>query len=425
MQSRQTRSTDSFPVVLYLRTEGCSAAGYIDYLSGIGISVGTVSGYAATANLDDELAAATVVVIGGEILDHPGAAQQVGTDLASAGVERLFLVVTSRQLTFSQRSELSALGQVKLFRAGDDMKAARELVRDWMRSRSMRGYRVLLVEDSKTDAYLATKYMVGVGIEVKHLASAELVLDAMAEFEPDLIVSDLHMPGCAGDQMARVIRQDRDATLPILFLSSEADSSKQLIALAAGADGFIRKPLVKEPFIQALKSTIQRSVALENRMRRDPLTSLLNRGQFMNSMRRLAEQGEQASVVILDIDHFKRVNDTYGHPVGDQVICALAQVLQDGLRSTDYIGRVGGEEFGVVMPGCSTDSTAAIMRRMLDQFGALIFQHGEGARFSCAFSAGVTQLGLDSMATYKRADESLYESKEAGRARVTVNPWSC
>jgi diguanylate cyclase (GGDEF)-like protein len=296
------------------------------------------------------------------------------------------------------------------------------MIRDWMRDRTMLGYRVMLVEDSKTDAYLATSFMQSIGLEVMHIKSAVEVLDAIESFQPDLIISDLHMPECEGDQMARIIRQDREATMPIIFLSAEGNSEKQLIALAAGADGFIRKPLHEEPFIRVLKSTIRRSVALENRMRRDPLTNLLNRVQFDTNMRRLSERGERCALAVLDIDHFKSVNDTYGHPVGDQVICRLAKLLEDGVRSTDFIGRMGGEEFALLMPDCSLENASDVINRLREQFSSIAFRSESGSEFSCRFSAGMVDLGGDFISAYKSADDALYESKKMGRNRVTVRP---
>jgi len=257
-----------------------------------------------------------------------------------------------------------------------------------------------------------------------HIRSAIEVLDAIESFQPDLIISDLHMPDCEGDQMARIIRQDREATLPIIFLSAEGNSDKQLLALAAGADGFIRKPLHKEPFIKVLKSTIRRSVALENRMRRDPLTNLLNRAQFDTNMRRLAERGEHCALAVLDIDHFKSVNDTHGHPEGDQVICRLAKLLEDGVRSTDFVGRMGGEEFALLMPYCDLDNALTVLDRLRVQFSNQVFRSEAGNEFSCAFSAGLVQLGSDFQLSYKDADDALYESKKKGRNRVTVRPFN-
>ncbi|MBJ2214127.1 MULTISPECIES: GGDEF domain-containing protein [Pseudomonas] len=424
MQITHSRSTDSAPVVAYLKGELCSASDTADFLSDLGLAVETVNGYGETAAESSGLVEAPVVLIGDQILDVAGAIHDLKVRLEAIPQERLVVMISARQMSFQQRFALSVLGNVRVFSVNDDCKRIRDLIRDWMRDRTMHGYRVLLVEDSRVDAYAATGYMRSVGIEVMHIKSAETVLAAIEQFEPDLIVSDLHMPDCEGDQMARIVRQDIDATMPIIFLSSESSSEKQLVALSAGADGFIRKPLVLEPFIQALKSTIRRSVSLENRMRRDPLTNLLNRAQFNTNMRRQSERGERCALAILDIDHFKQVNDTHGHPVGDQVICGIAQVLADGLRSTDYVGRVGGEEFGILMPDCGVVEAETVLHRLRERFQSMSFSGAGSVGFSCTFSAGLVELGSDMHQSYKLADEALYTSKKNGRNRVTVRPYA-
>lgn len=422
MPNTHTRITDCSPIVMYLHADECAASGTAAYLKGLGMQVAEAdlagASYQRTVNVSE----VPVLLMGHQVLDWPMSFSTLCGQLESGGEDRLIIVMTNRPITFSERHRLSALGNVRLTSVQEDSKRVRDMIRDWMRDCTMLGYRVLLVEDSKTDAYLASKYMGEVGVEVMHIRSAVEVLDAIETFQPDLIISDLHMPDCEGDQMARIIRQDREATMPIIFLSAEGNSETQLLALAAGADGFIRKPLHKEPFIKVLKSTIRRSVALENRMRRDPLTNLLNRAQFDTNLRRMAERGENCALAILDIDHFKSVNDTHGHPVGDQVICRLAKLLEDGVRSTDFVGRMGGEEFALLMPSCDLENALAVLNRLRIQFSRQQFFSETGRDFVCAFSAGLVALSNDFHASYKEADEALYESKKKGRNCVTVRP---
>lgn len=423
MPNVHARVTDCAPVVMYLHADNCSAANTAEYLAGLGMHVAEADLAGASNQRAVNVEEVPVLLMGHQVLDWPISFSTLCGQLEAGGEDRLIIVITSRAISFSERHRLSALGNVRLISVQEDSKRVRDMIRDWMRDRTMHGYRVLLVEDSKTDAYLASKYMGEVGVEVLHIRSATEVLDAIENFQPDLIISDLHMPDCEGDQMARIIRQDREATMPIIFLSAEGNSDKQLLALAAGADGFIRKPLHKEPFIKVLKSTIRRSVALENRMRRDPLTNLLNRVQFDTNMRRLAERGESCALAVLDIDHFKSVNDTHGHPEGDRVICRLAKLLEDGVRSTDFVGRMGGEEFALLMPFCDLENALTVLDRLRIQFSNQPFRSEAGTEFTCAFSAGLVQLGSDFQSSYKDADDALYESKKKGRNRVTVRPF--
>lgn len=424
MPDAHSRATDSTPVVMHLHADECAAHGIAKYLAGLGMNLVEADLSGASYQQVIGVAEVPVLLMGHQVLDWPDSFNTLCGELVGGGEDRLIIVMTNRAVTFEERRLLSALGNVRLLSVKEVPTRVRDMIRDWMRDRTMLGYRVLLVEDSKTDAYLAQKYMGEIGVEVMHIRSAIGVLDAIESFQPDLIISDLHMPECEGDQMARIIRQDRDATMPIVFLSAEGDNKKQLLALAAGADGFIRKPLVdSEPFIKVLKSTIRRSVALENRMRRDPLTNLLNRAQFDTNMRRMAERGEPCSLAILDIDHFKSVNDTYGHPVGDQVICRLAKLLEDGVRSTDFVGRMGGEEFALLMPACDVDNALSVLNRLRIQFSQCLFRGGDGPAFNCTFSGGLVELRADFTGAYEDADNALYESKKKGRNRVTVRPF--
>lgn len=409
---------------MHLHADKCAARETAVYLAGLGMQMADADLSGASSQRLVGVADVPVLLMGHEVLAWPESFNTLCGQLEQGGDDRLIIVMTSRLITFGERRQLSSLGNVRLVSVRDDPKVVRDLIRDWMRDRKMLGYRVLLVEDSKTDAYQAKKFMASVGVEVLHLHSATGVLEAIDSFQPDLIISDLHMPDCAGDEMARIIRQDREATMPIIFLSAESNSEKQQLSLAAGADGFIEKPLQEGPFIKVLKSAIRRSVGLENRMRRDPLTNLLNRAQFDTNMRRLSEQGSDTALAIIDIDHFKSVNDTYGHPVGDQVICRLAKLLEDGVRSTDFVGRMGGEEFGLLMPACSVEDAMRVLNRLRRMFGEQSFVGGASDEFKCTFSGGLVPLSADHQASYKAADDALYESKKMGRNRVTARPIS-
>jgi diguanylate cyclase (GGDEF)-like protein len=422
MTITHARTADTAPVLMYLHADTCTADRTASYLSGLGMQLVEADLSGSSYQREFNVTEVPVLLIGQELLDWPESFNTLCDQLILGCEDRLIIVMTNRALSFDERSRLSSLGNVRLTSVNDEPKRVLDMIRDWMRNRSMLGYRVLLVEDSKTDAYLAMKYMREVGVEVLHLSSAREVLSAIDNFQPDLIISDLHLPDCRGDQMARIIRQDREATMPIIFLSAESNSDVQLIAIAAGADGFIRKPLHKEPFFKVLKSTIRRSVALENRMRRDPLTNLLNRVQFDTTMRRMAEREDMSALAIVDIDHFKRVNDIYGHPVGDVVICRLAKLLEDGVRTTDFVGRMGGEEFALLMPGCNLDNAQVVLDRLREQFEAEVFYADDGAAFQCTFSGGMTGLIPDTAASYKTADNALYDSKKKGRNCLTVRP---
>ena len=124
---------------------------------------------------------------------------------------------------------------------------------------------------------------------------------------------------------------------------------------------------------------------------------------------------------MIDIDHFKHVNDTYGHLTGDQVIQGLARLLRDRFRQTDSVGRYGGEEFAVVMPDCSIDNAMDIFEELRQQFAHLQFQH-ENINFSCTFSVGIACFTGEESAQLlnEKADQALYLSKNRGRNRISI-----
>lgn len=153
---------------------------------------------------------------------------------------------------------------------------------------------------------------------------------------------------------------------------------------------------------------------------RDPLTQLYNRGVFdrglLRAVRSAEDEGAPLSLAVLDVDHFKQVNDEYGHPVGDQVLTRVAALLQAAVRQDDLAARIGGEEFALVLPGSPVEAASEVVERIRASVEAEIFGV-EGATFSVTLSAGVAILDDDETAAalLKRADEALYAAKQAGR----------
>ncbi|MBA1305968.1 GGDEF domain-containing protein [Stutzerimonas stutzeri] len=369
-----------------------------------------------------------VVLIGSGVIGDPVAATMLRNLAAVHESDMLVVIAADGPLTFEQRVAATDFGAVRLLSPDADPKALRTLVRSRDRDSQLNGYRVLLLDDSRTDAYVAQKYMRDEGLEVMHVQDPTEVLDAITTFRPDIVVTDFHMPGANGDQVASVIRQDHNATMPIIFLSSERNAETQLRALARGADAFVQKPLRRGAFITALKSLISRSRAVETRMHRDPLTGLLNHGEFLGAASRInATRGSRpVALVMIDIDFFKQVNDAFGHPVGDQVLVGLAEILTDNLRSSDAIGRMGGEEFAVVMDGATLEEARGVIDRLRAVFASVQFAAegaGDGAPvqwFTCSFSAGVAMLEGEVAGSLKGADEALYRAKHNGRNKVEI-----
>ncbi len=288
-------------------------------------------------------------------------------------------------------------------------------------------YRILVVDD---EPELAERYALVLRqseMAVQTLSDPMKILDAIAEFRPDLILMDIYMPKCTGVELAKVIRQnDAYLGIPIVFLSTETDVDKQFRALSLGGDGFLTKPINDTALINSVLVRAERSRILSTAMIKDSLTGLLNhtttKERVADELARAQRMGNELSLAMIDIDRFKTINDVHGHGAGDRVIISLARLLQQRLRNTDIIGRYGGEEFVVLLPGTSLDAAQTVLDELRTKFSQIIHMH-ESDEFKTTFSAGVTSSARhQEMGTLlEAADAAMYRAKEAGRNQVVID----
>lgn len=287
--------------------------------------------------------------------------------------------------------------------------------------------RVLVVDDETDIAAYHSLILQEANMITCQVHKPERVLEVLKEFRPDLVLMDMYMPGCNGRDLAKLVRQVPDFFgLPIVFLSSETDKCKQFSAMRVGAEGFLTKPIQPEDLVAAVAIRAERMRALRVLMARDSLTGLFNHSTttqiLENAIANAGRQNEDLCFAMIDVDRFKTVNDTYGHPVGDQVLLALARVLQQRLRNSDIVGRYGGEEFAVILRGITLEAALHIIDQLRKDFAKICF-HADGSKFSCAFSAGVAAFPefKDMKTLREAADRALYKAKEEGRNCVVAN----
>ena len=288
-------------------------------------------------------------------------------------------------------------------------------------------YRVLIVEDSKTAGHLIRRTLEENQIASEVVNDPRQVLNALRQFNPDLILMDMYMPNCTGVEAARIIRQHSEfLSTPIVYLSGETNVALQVDAMRLGGDHFLTKPF-NPVFLNAIvKSKIERYRALRRTMYHDSLTGLLNHSSGKHTLDMLlsglAHEGGFLSVVMMDIDHFKKVNDSYGHPVGDQVIRSLSWLLKQRLRKHDVLCRYGGEEFLIVLPHTDADQAFVIMDRIREDFAQIRHPFGS-SHFLATSSGGIATYPLHQTgdALIKAADEALYHAKRAGRNRIEID----
>ncbi len=285
-------------------------------------------------------------------------------------------------------------------------------------------FRALIVEDSPTASKSIQQTLAMIDIQTHAIARPQQVLENLASFQPDLILMDMFMPGCTGIEAARVIRQHPEfLSVPIVYLSGDTNVPLQVDALRLGGDHFITKPYNPVILNAVVQSKIERYRTLRRAMQRDSLTGLFNhstsKDKLASAMRQAAQSGQPLAVAMLDIDHFKKINDSYGHPMGDQVIRNLAWFLRQRLRKGDLIGRYGGEEFLLVLPGVDVPQAVRLLDRIRADFGQIRHPFNE-TWCTATLSAGVSGLdpALSAEALIKQADEALYVAKREGRNRT-------
>jgi diguanylate cyclase (GGDEF)-like protein len=287
-------------------------------------------------------------------------------------------------------------------------------------------YRVMIVDDSEALTTYYAAILKQPGMEVKVVNNPLEVLDPLLEFNPDLILLDIYMPECNGLELAKLIRQiETFVAIPIVFLSAEGNLDKQLFAMESGGDDFLTKPIQPEHLVSSVTSRIKRSLQLRSFMVSDSLTGLLNhtaiKDQLEREVARARRQKMPCSFAMVDIDFFKKVNDTYGHPVGDRVIKSISRLLKQRLRETDIVGRYGGEEFAVILANTDGVSAVKVLDAIRKDFSQL--RHlADGKEFSVTFSCGIADISHfgDTVRLGDAADKALYKAKHAGRNQVVL-----
>lgn len=287
-------------------------------------------------------------------------------------------------------------------------------------------YRILIVDDDTHLTELYGTILQDAGMITLAVSNPLEVMDPLIEFKPDLILTDMYMPGCNGIELASTIRQiDQAFSIPIIFLSSETDLGKQFHAMRMGGDEFLTKPVTPENLISAVAGRAKRMKILRSSAVRDSMTSLFNHTATKEKLEAavaLAERhGSDVCFAMIDVDRFKQINDTYGHAMGDQVLISLARLLSQRVRKSDIVGRYGGEEFAIVLPDCNLDSAVQVLNQLRESFAALRFPAGAES-FSSSFSCGIAAYSHcgDVEELCKVADRLLYQAKQRGRNCVVA-----
>jgi len=265
------------------------------------------------------------------------------------------------------------------------------------------------------------------GIEVVEAESGARAREILQALQPDLVVLNMVLPDGEGLELCRNIRaSERLKWVPVIILTAIGDLDHMKEGYDCGADDYIVKPFRPEEFVLRVRSRIRRAKALRYESLLDGLTGCHTRGYFLARLEeeifRGRREGMVFSVLLVDLDGFKQVNDTYGHLVGDHVLREFAAVLRANFRRNDVVARYGGEEFGVLMPGTGLAAATAAAERAREAWLAHpLVVPGSGERLRVTFSGGVVEAGREAAGVDEilaAADRALYAAKAAGKNRI-------
>ena len=301
--------------------------------------------------------------------------------------------------------------------------------------------RILIAEDDPAFRKLLQKILSEWGYEVVVAQDgSEACQILLSENAPKLAILDWKMPGMEGPQICRKLRQERqEPYIYVILLTAQRRDEDLVIGMEAGADDYVLKPFKLHELRVRLRSgrrlielqdeLLAARAMLQAKASHDSLTGLVNREEILGTLdlelARSERDGVCVSVIMADIDHFKKVNDNYGHLTGDVVLRVTAQRMHSLMRSYDSIGRYGGEEFLIVLSECCGECAVSFAQRICASIGGALVDTPEG-RIPVTISLGVASSGrnnrLDAHSLLGAADAALYKAKDKGRNRVEVAP---
>jgi two-component system cell cycle response regulator len=293
---------------------------------------------------------------------------------------------------------------------------------------------ILIVDDDRSIRDTMHQYINNAGYYTRTAASAEEAIELLKQNRFHVVITDIILPGIGGLELTKVIKKDNGAD--VIVVTGYSDDFSYEEAINIGASDFVIKPVRLEELLLRLKRVIKERQLTEERIRMmeklqklaitDGLTKLYNSRSFYSQLElevdRFNRYKHPLSLLLLDIDHFKDYNDTYGHLEGDKVLVRFSQLIKSCLRTNDSAYRYGGEEFTVILPETGGEEARTVAQRIRTALETEKFSPLDGQTVTITISIGVTQYHpKEELSTFiQRADKAMYLSKQNGRNKVSV-----
>jgi len=283
--------------------------------------------------------------------------------------------------------------------------------------------KVLIIDDNGENIKIAAKFIKSDEVIIWTAMNGKIGIEVAKEKHPDIILLDIQMPEMDGFEVCKILKADKETeNIPIIFMTARTDVESIKEAFEVGAADYITKPIKQFEIIARVKTQLKLTESikeLKETAYTDGLTKLYNHKKIFESLdleiKREKRYKNNLSVMIVDIDFFKTVNDTYGHHMGDIVLEKLSEIIKATIRDADIAGRYGGEEFLIIFPEISEDEAFRAGERLRKNIEAVEFEN----RIKITISGGVAEyIGKTALELIEKADRNLYRAKENGRNRI-------
>ncbi|PWT90815.1 MAG: hypothetical protein C5B54_06455 [Acidobacteria bacterium] len=336
------------------------------------------------------------------------------------------ILIASILSGFLDKVEAIRSGADGYFEKPVDWEALLERLNLLLERKKTEQVRILSVEDDPSQALYIDTVLSLAGYQVRVVDEPKDFEENLTAFRPDLVLIDYHFPRFSGLEVARYLRQDdRFVFMPVLLMTEGELETPHDHRRIAG-DAYLRKPVAPGMLLTTVAAHVERARFLRSHLNRDGLTRLLTHTAFIEQANAMIAKKRRkpeipCAFVMIDLDHFKNINNQYGHPTGDRVLVSLSAFLRRRIRQSDIKARYGGEEFAIIIDDIREEEALRLISRLLEEFSNIEHHAADSSAFHISFSAGIAMLDartMDFELWKDTAKEALQRAKAAGRRSV-------